>query len=99
MLHVNTGFITMSHDNICNLRLFYLLLALATGLMPQQGWAQALADSVYRQEMDFGQYLLNNQLFTDAQQVFAQLDTATMGKLTPPQADSLHFYHAWACYN
>ncbi|OWY22058.1 hypothetical protein C7N43_09250 [Sphingobacteriales bacterium UPWRP_1] len=89
----------MSNANICKRCLFCLLCAtLTTNNALAQNTLQA-TDSVYRQEMDFGQYLLNNQQYADAQQVFAQLDTALANHLAATRTDSLHFYQGWACYN
>ncbi|OWY24032.1 hypothetical protein C7N43_04925 [Sphingobacteriales bacterium UPWRP_1] len=89
----------MSNANICKLCLFCLLWAQAlTKCVLAQNPVQ-VSDSVFRQEMDFGLYLLNNQQYAEAQQVFAQLDTATKSLLAPSRTDSLYFYHGWACYN
>lgn len=78
------------------------VVSLCLGFMVICQWAAAQVsptDSLYRQEIDFGQYLLNSQQYDDAASVFAKLDTATVGHLTKPQADSLHFLNGWAYYN
>lgn len=56
-------------------------------------------DSIFRQETDFGLYLLDRQEYEEAAIVFSQLDTVTIGKLSKTQADSLHYLNGWAKYN
>lgn len=78
-------------------RLLWCFLPVWLGLSAQNAPITP-TDSLFRQEMDFGLYLLNAQFTNDAATVFARLDTAVGSQLPIPQADSLHYLRGMALY-